>query len=87
MHLTLFLYDLFVATLKTERQKPLTGEVISKALEDYRRTRSERIHTLVRDNTHSTWDAFCQQKNKCDIGHLIRHELGMDIGCTEQDES
>ncbi|KAG6879319.1 hypothetical protein C0992_003646 [Termitomyces sp. T32_za158] len=76
--LTLVLHELFVTTLQTERQKPITSELISTTVKNYAETRSKRIHALVRETSHSTWDIICpHNNNKGNIGDLICHELGM----------
>ncbi|KAG5732935.1 hypothetical protein E4T56_gene18100 [Termitomyces sp. T112] len=75
--LTLVLHELFVSTLN-ERQQPLNDELILAALERYKDTRSEHVHELVCLNIHSTLDALHTDKNKGNVGDLIRSQLGMD---------
>ncbi|KAG6871991.1 hypothetical protein C0995_014090 [Termitomyces sp. Mi166 len=79
IHLTLFLYELFVTALRTEWQKPLTSELIITTLEQFRETKSEQIHQLIRNNAPFT---LGPEKMRRNIGDLIRRQLGMDSQTT-----
>ncbi|KAG6862106.1 hypothetical protein C0995_005916 [Termitomyces sp. Mi166 len=78
--LTLFLHELFVTALQTEWQKPLDSELVSATFERYKRTKSERIHKLIRNSAPSAHEALSAKKNKKNIGDLIREQLTLDEG-------